>query len=161
MGSFKIDIEINRDVHTVFRVLSDVRAMPHWYEAVNRWSHSRQRRLGSVLGSRSAACSRADRSITRSSSQTTWLTSCSPLERVGTNSVSVSVLTQPSGQNTRLHLEGQITGEGLPGPLGSSTLTTQLFQARDGRKPAKAQRPDRDSLDPNIHRACYGKRLAR
>src|SRR3954463_7447818 len=34
MGTFNIDIDINRSAHDVFAVLRDVRAMPRWYEAV-------------------------------------------------------------------------------------------------------------------------------
>src|SRR5690349_15502031 len=36
---------------------------------------------------------------------------------------------EPAGEKTRLHLEGQITGEGLLGPLAHvDLLTTQLFK---------------------------------
>jgi hypothetical protein len=34
MGTFSIDIDISRKAHDVFAVLSDIHAMPRWYEAV-------------------------------------------------------------------------------------------------------------------------------
>ena len=130
MGSFKIDIEINRDVRTVFRVLSDVRAMPHWYEAVKqvvpltpttsglgaRFEIGRVLPSGSVHNEVVVADYVADELFT--------------IESVsGPTPFRYRYSLEPSGQKTRLRLEGQITGEGLPGPLGHiDTLTTQLFK---------------------------------
>ena len=59
VGSFKLDIQIERDAGTVFGVLSDVRAMPLWYEAVKEVVPLTPAQTG--LGARYSArrCSRA------------------------------------------------------------------------------------------------------
>ena len=130
MGTFKIDVEIDRDATTVFRVLSDVRSMPRWYEAVKhvvaltpslpgagaRFEIDRVLPGGPVRNEIVVADYVADELFT--------------IESVsGPTPFRYRYSLESAGPKTRVHLEGQITGEGLPGPLGHvDVLTTQLFK---------------------------------
>jgi len=130
MGSFKIEIEINKDTRTVFRALSDVRAMPRWYEAIkqvvaltaNTSGVGARFEVGRVLPGGPV---RNEVVIVEDVANELFT-----IESVsGPTPFRYRYTLEPVGQRTRLQLEGNITGEGLPGPLAHiDALTTQLFK---------------------------------
>jgi hypothetical protein len=130
MGTFSIDINIKRNARDVFTVLSDVAAMPRWYEAVKevaaltpgvsglgaRYKIGRTLPGGPVVNEVAVTEYVADRVFTIES-----VTGPTPFR--------YRYSLEPAGENTRLRLEGRITGEGLPGPLTHvDALVTQLFK---------------------------------
>jgi hypothetical protein len=130
MGTFSIEISIKRNARDVFAVLSDVRRMPLWYEAVKevvaltpgvlgkgaRYEIGRTLPSGAVRNEIEVAEYAADQLFTLES-----LTGPTPFRYRYT--------LAPSSESTRLRLEARITGEGLPGPLAHvDTLVTQLFK---------------------------------
>jgi hypothetical protein len=130
MGTFSIDIEIRRKASDVFAVLSDIRAMPLWYEAVKeavaltpgvlghgaRYEIARTLPGGAVRNEIAVTEYVADRLFTIES-----LTGPTPFRYRYT--------LEPSAERTRLRLEARITGDGLPGPLAHvDVLLTQLFK---------------------------------
>jgi len=130
MGTFSIDININRSAHEVFAVLSDVAAMPRWYEAVRnvvaltpemsgigaRYKIGRTLPGGPVVNEVAVTEYVRDQLFT--------------IESVsGPTPFRYRYTLEPAGEMTRLQLEGRITGEGLPGPLAHvDVLVTQLFK---------------------------------
>lgn len=130
MGTFGIDIDIPSTPRDVFAVLSDVRGMPLWYEAVKdvialtpgvsglgaRYEIGRTLPGGLVRNEVAVTEYVADQVFTMES-----LSGPTPFRYRYT--------LEPSAEATRLRLEGRITGEGLPGPLAHvDALTTQLFK---------------------------------
>jgi hypothetical protein len=130
MGTFDIEIDIDRKAGDVFAVLSDVRAMPQWYEAVKevialtpgvvgtgaRYEIGRTLPGGAVRNEIAVTEYVAERLFTIES-----LSGPTPFRYRYT--------LEPSGEGTRLRLEARITGEGLPGPLAHiDVLSTQLFK---------------------------------
>ena len=130
MGTFNIDIDIDRDAHDVFAVLSDVHAMPRWYEAVKevvpltpgasrlgaRYKIGRTLPGGPVQNEVAVTEYVADQLFT--------------IESVsGPTPFRYRYILEPAAERTKLRLEGQITGDGLPGPLAHvDVLVTQLFK---------------------------------
>jgi uncharacterized protein YndB with AHSA1/START domain len=130
MGAFNIDISISRNEHDVFAALSDVAAMPRWYEAVNevvtltpgisglgaRYMIRRTLPGGPVVNEVAVTEYVPDELFTIES-----IAGPTPFRYRYT-------LESTAGQ-TMLRLEGRITGEGLPGPLARiDVLVTQLFK---------------------------------
>ena len=130
VGSFKLDIQIDRDAGTVFGVLSDVRVMPLWYEAVKevvpltpvqtglgaRYAIKRTLPGGPVENEVAVTEYEQDRVFTIESMH-------------GPTPFRYRYALEPAAQQTRLVLDGRITGEGLPGPLAHiDALATQLFK---------------------------------
>jgi len=130
MGTFNIDIDIDRDAHDVFAVLSDVHAMPRWYEAVKevvpltsggpklgaRYKIGRTLPGGPVQNEVAVTEYVADQLFT--------------IESVsGPTPFRYRYSLEPAAKRTKLRLEGEITGDGLPGPLAHvDVLVTQLFK---------------------------------
>lgn len=130
MGTFQIETEIDRTPSEVFAVLSDVRAMPRWYEAVKsvvaltpeiatlgaRYEIGRTLPGGPVRNEVVVTELERDRLFT--------------IESVsGPTPFRYRYTLVPSGNGTRLQLDARITGEGLPGPLAHvDVLATQLFK---------------------------------
>lgn len=130
MGTFSIDININRNARDVFAVLSDVSAMPRWYEAVKdvvaltpgvsglgaRYKIGRSLPGGPVVNEVAVTEYVADQLFT--------------IESVsGPTPFRYRYTLEPAAEKTRLRLEGRITGDGLPGPLARvDVLVTQLFK---------------------------------
>ena len=130
MGTFEIDIEINRHAHDVFAALVDVRAMPQWYEAVKHVVALTPDRAG--LGSRyeigrtlPGGPVKNEIAITEFEPDALFT-----IESVnGPTPFRYRYTLEPLANGTRLRLEGRITGEGLPGPLAHiDALATQLFK---------------------------------
>jgi uncharacterized protein YndB with AHSA1/START domain len=130
MGTFSISIDIDREARDVFAILSDVRAMPRWYEAVKevvaltpsvsgqgaRYEIGRTLPGGAVRNEVAVTEYVVDKVFTIES-----LSGPTPFRYRYT--------LEPSAEKTRLHLEACITGEGLPGPLAHvDVLVTQLFK---------------------------------
>ena len=130
MGTFSIDININRGAREVFAVLSDVAAMPRWYEAVRdavtltpgmsgigaRYKIGRTLPGGPVVNEVAVTEYVRDQLFTIESTS-------------GPTPFRYRYTLEPAGERTRLQLEGRITGEGLPGPLAHvDVLVTQLFK---------------------------------
>jgi uncharacterized membrane protein len=130
MGTFSIDININRNARDVFTVVSDVPAMPRWYEAVKdvvtltpgvsglgaRYKIGRTLPGGPVVNEVAVTEHVPDQVFTIES-----VTGPTPFRYRYT--------LEPAGEATRLQLEGRITGDGLPGPLAHvDVLVTQLFK---------------------------------
>jgi Polyketide cyclase / dehydrase and lipid transport len=130
MGTFSIDIDINRNARDVFAVLCDVRTMPLWYEAVKevvaltpvapglgaRYEVGRTLPGGPVRNEIAVTEFLADKVFTVAS-----LSGPTPFQ--------YRYSLEPLGEKTRLCLEARITGEGLPGPLAHvDVLVTQLFK---------------------------------
>lgn len=130
MGSFTIAIDIARDTHEVFAYVSDVTTMPLWYEAVQD------------VRSLSSAATRVDaryeitRDLPGGRFQTEIVVSEYETDRVftveslsGPTPFRYRYRFEPDGGATRLHLDGEITGAGLPGPIARiDTLATQAFK---------------------------------
>lgn len=130
MGTFSIDIDISRNARDVFAVLSDVHAMPRWYEAVKevvpltpgtpqlgaRYRIGRTLPGGPVQNEIAVTEYEPDQLFT--------------IESVsGPTPFRYRYTLEPAAQSTRLRLEGRITGDGLPGPLAHvDVLVTQLFK---------------------------------
>jgi uncharacterized protein YndB with AHSA1/START domain len=142
VGSFKIEIDIDRDAPKVFAALSDVRTMPVWYEAVRevvaltpdregqgaKYEIRRHLPGGPVRNEVVVAEYSPNRLFTIES-----LSGPTPFRYRYT--------LEPVGDKTRLHLDGEITGEGLPGPLGHiGPLATQLFKRGMGDNLEKLRR---------------------
>jgi uncharacterized membrane protein len=130
MGTFTIDIDISRKAHDVFAVLSDIHAMPRWYEAVKEVVELTPEVSG--LGARYK--------IGRTLPGGTVTNEIAVTEYVPDQLFTIESLSgptpfryrytlEPAAEKTRLRLEGRITGDGLPGPLGHvDVLVTQLFK---------------------------------
>jgi Polyketide cyclase / dehydrase and lipid transport len=130
VGSFTIAIDIGRTPDVVFAHVSDVATMPRWYEAVQqvrplggqqpgvgaRYELSRNLPGGSVQNEVAVTEYEHGQLFT--------------LESVtGPTPFRYRYTLEPTSSGTRLRLEGQITGAGLPGPIARvDSLTTQLFK---------------------------------
>ena len=130
MGTFEIDIEINRRAHDVFAVLSDVRAMPQWYEAVKHIVSLTPEQSG--LGARYEIARTLPGGPVKNE---VAITEFEPdalftIESLnGPTPFRYRYTLEPLGNKTRLRLDGRITGKGLPGPLAHiDALATHLFK---------------------------------
>ena len=132
--TFHIEVDLDRPPAQVFAVVADARTMPRWYEAVEKVTpatggpagvgahYDVERSLpgGRVHNDVEITEHEPDRLVTfESRSGPTPFRYRYTLEPV----------TNPGGAGTRLHLEGDIDGTGLPGPLGHmGPLASQLFK---------------------------------
>jgi uncharacterized membrane protein len=125
-----IAVDIDRPPNVVFGYVSDVATMPRWYEAVQ---HVRPLEPhGSGAGSRYEITRRLPGGIVQNEIA---ITEYEPGQLVTIESVTgptpfrYRYTVEPTGRGTRLHLEGRITGAGLPGPIARiDALATQLFK---------------------------------
>ena len=130
MGTFSIDIDIHRQARDVFAVLSDVRAMPRWYEAVKEVVPLTPGVSG--LGAhyeigRTLPGGPVRNEVAVTEYVVDQLFAIESLS--GPTPFRYRYTLEPSAEKTRLRLEGQITGEGLPGPLAHvDLLVTQAFK---------------------------------
>lgn len=130
MGSFTIAIDIRRTPDVVFAYVSDVTMMTRWYEAVQqvrslgtpatgvgaRFEIARNLPGGPVRNEVAVTEYERDELFTLES-----LTGPTPFRYRYT--------LEPTRRGTRLQLEGQITGAGLPGPIARvDSVTTHLFK---------------------------------
>ena len=130
MGTFNIEQEISRNPREVFAVLSDVSAMPLWYEAVKKVVALTPGVTG--LSARfEIARTLPGGSVVNEVAVTEFVPEqCFAVESVsGPTPFRYRYTLEPATGMTRLRLEGRITGEGLPGPLAHiDTVVTQLFK---------------------------------
>ena len=130
MGTFSVDIDIPRSPRDVFAVLSDVSAMPRWYEAVKDVIALTPSVSG--LGARYEIGRTLPGGPVRNEVAVTEYVSDQlfTIESIsGPTPFRYRYTLEPSAEATRLRLEGRITGDGLPGPLAHvDVLVTQLFK---------------------------------
>jgi uncharacterized protein YndB with AHSA1/START domain len=130
MGSFVLEIEIARPPSVVFEALADVARTPEWYDAVERVTPL----PGSPAGLGAAF------ELTRSlpggrAINVVEVTDYAPAERFtltsrsGPTPFAYRYALAPTPTGTRLTLNGEISTEGLPGPLALlGGLGTTLFR---------------------------------
>jgi uncharacterized protein YndB with AHSA1/START domain len=130
MGTFHIAVDISRPPAEVFALVADPRSMPLWYEAVDHVAEATNGPNGPG----------AQFDVTRSlpsgqAHNLVELTDYEPDRRVTLESLSgptpfrYRYTLEPTGQGTRLTLDGRITGAGLPGLMGRlDTVAAQLFK---------------------------------
>ena len=130
MGSFTIAIDVARDPHTVFAFLADVATMPRWYEAVQHMRPITPQTTG--VG--------ATYEMTRDLPGGRFRNEVAVIEYEPDQAFTIENASEPTpfryrytlepnGGSTRLRLEGQITGAGLPGPIARiDALATQAFK---------------------------------
>jgi uncharacterized protein YndB with AHSA1/START domain len=130
MGSFTIAIDIARGTHEVFAYVSDVARMPLWYEAVQD-----VRSLSSAVAgvdaryemTRDLPGGRFQNEIAVREYETDRLFTIESVS--GPTPFRYRYRFEPNGGATRLHLDGEITGAGLPGPIAhNDALATQAFK---------------------------------
>jgi len=143
MGTFQLDITIDRSLDDVFAVIADPTTMPLWYEAVQQVTKT----------SAGPAVTGATYEITRSlpggeAHNTITITEHDAHHRVtvessdGPTPFRYRYTLQPiPGGATSLRLDGRISGAGLPGPIGHlDPLATQLFKHGMRRNLAELKR---------------------
>ena len=130
MGSFTIAIEIARDTHDVFAYVSDVASMPLWYEAVQDVRPLSSDATGIDARyeiTRNLPGGRFQNEIAVREYETDRLFTIESVS--GPTPFRYSYRLEPNGGATRLHLDGEITGAGLPGPIARvDALATKLFK---------------------------------
>ena len=129
MDTFHIAIDIDRPPADVFAVVADPRTMPLWYDAVDhvaqatddptspgtRYDVVRTLPGGRVHNDVELTEHQPDRLVTFES-------------RTGPTPFRYRYTLEPTGQGTRLRLDGRISGAGLPGPIGRfDGIATRLF----------------------------------
>lgn len=130
MGSFTIAIDIARDPHTVFMYLADVATMPRWYEAVQHVQPMTPQTAG--VGARYEMT----RDLPGGRFQNEVVVIEYEPDQVFTiengaepTPFRYRYTLEPKDGGTRLHLDGRITGAGLPGPIAHiDALATQAFK---------------------------------
>src|SRR5437879_5585257 len=117
--SFRISLDINRPPATVFAFISDFRTMPRWYEAVDRVT------VLTAASSGKGARFRMVRSLPGGPAYNdVEVTAHIPGEQVAFTSTSgptpfrYHYQIEPNTDGTRLTLDAEISGAGLPGPAG-------------------------------------------
>lgn len=114
--TFQLTLDITTSPASVFAFVADFTTIPHWYSAVQRVE-----RIGGSggLGTRYAVHRRLPGGPARNEVE---LTSFEPAREVTFTSISgptpfvYRYLIEPIGDQTRLTLEGTISGAGLAGP---------------------------------------------
>jgi uncharacterized protein YndB with AHSA1/START domain len=131
MGTFHLEITIDRPRADAFAVIADPTTMPRWYEAVERVTKT----------SAGPAATGATYEITRSlpggeAHNTVEITEYEAQRRVTLESrhgptpfrYRYTLQPRPHGA-TSIMLDGRISGAGLPGPIGHlGPLATRLFK---------------------------------
>jgi uncharacterized protein YndB with AHSA1/START domain len=130
MGSFTIGIDIARTPEVVFAHVSDLAAMPRWYEAVQQ-----VRPLGSrasLLGARYEIVRHLPGGPVQNEIAVTEFEQDERFtieSSTGPTPFRYRYTLEPVRGGTRLQLEGRITGTGLPGPVARlDPVATQLFK---------------------------------
>jgi uncharacterized protein YndB with AHSA1/START domain len=128
--SFQISLDIHRTPSEVFAFVADFRNMPRWYEAVERVTATTSASFGTgtrfhMVRSLPGGPSHNDVEVTsyQLDKEVTFASTSGPTP------FRYHYRVEPITDGTRLTLNGEINGEGLPGPaarLGS--LTSRLFQ---------------------------------
>jgi uncharacterized protein YndB with AHSA1/START domain len=126
--SFQISLDINRPPATVFAFIADFRTMPRWYEAVSQ--------VTALASSGEGARFRMVRSLPGGPAHNdVEVTAHIPGEQVTFTSTSgptpfrYDYRLEPNTEGTRLTLDAQISGAGLPGPAAHlSGLAERFFK---------------------------------
>jgi len=122
--SFQISLDIARTPSDVFAFVADFRNMPRWYEAVEQVTAdggSRFHMVRSLPGGRAyneveVTSYELDKEVTFASTS-------------GPTPFTYRYRVEPAADGTRLTLDGEISGEGLPGPAAHlGALAGRLFQ---------------------------------
>jgi uncharacterized protein YndB with AHSA1/START domain len=143
MGTFQLEVTIDRPRDDVFAVIADPTAMPLWYEAVEHVTKT----------SAGPAATGATYEVTRSlpggrAHNTVEITEHEAHHRVTLESrdgptpfrYRYTLQLRPGGA-TSIMLDGRISGAGLPGPIAHlDPLTTQLFKHGMRRNLAELKR---------------------
>lgn len=130
MGTFQLQIAIDRPAADVFAIIADPATMPLWYDAVTQVTKT-------TPGPPTAG---ATYQITRSlpggvAHNHATIAEHTPHRRVtlesrdGPTPFRYRYTLEPGGSATTLVLDGRISGAGLPGPVSHlDSLATQLFK---------------------------------
>jgi uncharacterized protein YndB with AHSA1/START domain len=139
MGTFRLTVDIRRPPVEVFAFIAEPRNMPQWYSAVDHVTQTTDGANG-TNGTNGTNGIGARYHVTRSlpSGRVTNDVEVTEHEhdrvvtlesRAGPTPFRYRYEVQPSGAGTRLALDGQISGAGLPGPVARvDPLATQLFK---------------------------------
>jgi uncharacterized protein YndB with AHSA1/START domain len=130
MGSFELERDIGRPPGRVWDLLSDVRRTPEWYEAVTRVVP-----LGEETEGAGASFEMARSLPGGPALNVVEITEYAPEERFtltsrsGPTPFTYRYSLAPTGSGTRLVLLGDISAEGLSGPVARlGVLATSLFK---------------------------------
>lgn len=130
MGAFHTAVDISRPPAAVFAFVAEAHNMPLWYDAVDHvakttngpsglgahYDVTRSLPGGQVHNDVELTEHQPDRHVTLES-------------RSGPTPFRYRYALEPTGQGTRLTLDGSISSAGLPGPIGQlDGLATQLFK---------------------------------
>ena len=130
MGTFHVAVDIDRQPAEVFTLVADPRMMPRWYEAVDDVVQTTDGPTGP------GARYRVTRTLPGGTAHNDLeVTEHQPNQRVTLESLNgptpfrYRYTLEPTVEGTRLNLEGRITSDGLPGPIGKrDRLATHLFE---------------------------------
>jgi uncharacterized protein YndB with AHSA1/START domain len=130
MGTFHVAVAIGRPPADVFAFVADPCDMPRWYDAVDDVAKATHGPSG--IGARYAV----SRSLPGGQAHNTVeITEHQPDRKVTLASLSgptpfrYRYTLEPTGQGTRLTLDGRISSVGLPGPMGRlDGIATHLFK---------------------------------
>jgi uncharacterized protein YndB with AHSA1/START domain len=128
--SFQISLEINRSPADVFKFVTDFRNMPKWYEAVERVTVTTSGPSG--IGTRfhmirSLPGGPAHNDVEVISYRVDEEVALASIN--GPTPFQYRYRFEPTTNGTTLTLNGEITGEGLPGPVARvGGLGSQLFK---------------------------------
>jgi uncharacterized protein YndB with AHSA1/START domain len=130
MGSFHLEIAIDRACEEVFSFVADPTTMPLWYDAVE---HVTNTSAGPVATgtryqiTRSLPGGKAHNDVEITEYVTNRRVTLE--SRHGPTPFRYGFTLTPTRQGTTVRLDGQISGAGLPGPAGHiDQLTTPLFK---------------------------------
>ncbi|MER8425971.1 SRPBCC family protein [Mesorhizobium sp. M1403] len=131
---FDISIEIDRPAQTVFRHIEDIEAAPAWYSAVQSVAKLTTGPVGRgsrYRFSRNLAGRVVENIVEVTEFEVDALLTLSCLS--GPTPFTYRFRLAPTGHKTHLHLEGSITGKGLPGPMALLALPASSFFERGMR----------------------------
>lgn len=121
---FQISLDIDRTPSDVFAFVADFRNMPRWYEAVEQVTSDGGSRFHMV---RSLAGGRAYNEVEVTSYQVDEEVTFASVS--GPTPFTYHYRVEPAAHGTRLTLDGEISGAGLPGPAGHlGALAGKFFQ---------------------------------
>jgi uncharacterized protein YndB with AHSA1/START domain len=128
--SFQISLDIHRSPADVFAFVADFQNMPRWYDAVERVTATTSASTGT------GARFRMVRSLPGGSAHNDVEVASYELDKEvaftstsGPTPFRYHYRVEPITHGTRLTLDGDISGEGLPGPAGRlGGLAGQLFK---------------------------------
>jgi Polyketide cyclase / dehydrase and lipid transport len=130
MGTFRLTIDIRRPAADVFAFVAEPRNMPLWYEAVERVDEITPKtstRAPTYHITRSLPGGRAD-NVVEVTASTPNLTVTFE-SRQGPTPFRYRYAIEPDGGGSLLILDADISGAGLPGPLGHlDGIATRAFK---------------------------------